>query len=336
MTELHDRCAALIEELGLAQASEVTDVVPLTGGVASDIARVDAGGISYVVKFALSKLKVAAEWHAPVHRNAAEYAWLKVAADVSPEAAVKLYGRSEGDHGFAMEFLAGESVYLWKDALLAEAPVQGEAAEVGDLLGRIHAISAKPDFDTSAFHNRDDFRALRIEPYLTFTAGKHPDVAGQLTTLADMLFDSQQVLAHGDVSPKNILLRPTGPVLLDAECATMGDASFDPSFCLNHLVIKAIHLPASRAALLAEVSAFWAAYRAHVDWETPDDLQQRICQLLPALMLARVDGKSPVEYLSPTTQDILCAVALQLISQPPATLADFVNRLSQLLKEQNA
>lgn len=336
MDVLHTRCATLMAELKLAQPEDVTAVEPLTGGVASDIARVDVGTDSYVVKFALAKLRVAADWQAPVHRNAAEYAWLKVAADVSPEAAVKLYGRSGTDHGFAMEYLAGESIYLWKDALLAEAPIQGEASEVGDLLGRIHAASAKDGFDVSDFQNRDDFRALRIEPYLTYTASKHPELAGQLTELADMLYKSQNVLVHGDVSPKNILFRASGPVLLDAECATMGDASFDPSFCLNHLVLKAIHLPASRKALLAEVRGFWAAYRPHITWEDAAALEARICQLLPALMLARVDGKSPVEYLTTADQDLVRAVATSLITQPAATLGQLTDRLSQLLKEQDA
>lgn len=334
MVELHTRCAALMAELNLAQPDKVTAVEPLTGGVASDIARVQVGADSYVVKFALAKLRVAADWQAPVHRNAAEYAWLKVAADVSPDSAVKLYGRSQRDHGFAMEFLSGDDVYLWKDALLAEAPIDGEAARVGDLLGRIHAASVRGGFDASGFQNRDDFRALRIEPYLTYTAGKHPELAEALNGLADMLYDSQTVLVHGDVSPKNILFRASGPVLLDAECATMGDASFDPSFCLNHLILKAIHLPGARQSLLAEVNAFWAAYRAQMAWDGPA-LEARICQLIPALMLARVDGKSPVEYLSPAEQSLVGTVSISLIKQPEASVASFTDRLSQLLKEQD-
>lgn len=333
MPELHTRCADLIEELGIASKGAIEAVTPLTGGVASDIARVDLADQSLCVKFALPKLKVAADWHAPVHRNAAEYAWLEVAASVCPNASVRLFGRSERQHGFAMEFLDGTDVYLWKTALLAEAPDQGEAAKVGDMLGRIHAASAERGFDQSAFQNRDDFRALRIEPYLTFTAQAHPALAGTLNELAGILYNSQQVLVHGDVSPKNILFRPSGPVLLDAECATMGDACFDPSFCLNHLVIKAIHLPTSRDRLLGDVGLFWAAYSAHVMWEPTNDLEQRICRLLPALMLGRVDGKSPVEYLNEQGRAQVRQLAMGLVSNPATSLASFVARLNDHLKE---
>lgn len=266
---------------------------PLTGGVASDIARVDLPGRSVCVKFALPRLKVAADWRAPVHRNAAEYAWLKVAAEVCPDSAVALFGRSGAQHGFAMEYLSGRDVYLWKAALLAGRAPRGEAAAVAGVLGRIHGASAAAGFDRAPFMNRDDFHALRIEPYLVQAARVHGDLAAPLEALAAMLYDSAQVLVHGDVSPKNILMRGSGPVLLDAECATMGDASFDVAFCLNHLVLKAAHLPACRAAFLDEIGAFWAAYRDHVTWEAETALEARVCRLLPALMLARIDGKSP-------------------------------------------
>ena len=330
---LKQRCEALVEELGLGVSGDVRDVSPLTGGVASDIALVTLPDRKLCVKFALPKLKVAADWHAPVHRNAAEYAWLRVASDLLPESAVQLFGRSETNHGFAMEFVEGRDVYLWKATLLSEQPSRGEAAQVAKMIGRIQSASAKDSFDRSAFNNRDDFRALRIEPYLHFTAEKHPDLAANITEVAGLLYESAQVLVHGDVSPKNILFREGGPVLLDAECATMGDASFDLAFCLNHLVLKAVHLPSTRAGLLAQVSEFWAAYRPYVDWETPSDLEARTCRLLPMLMLARVDGKSPVEYLNRHAQGLVRNIAIDLIRHPTTHVGDVLHRLDTFLKD---
>ena len=274
--ELKQRCCELVAELGLGTVESVRNVTPLSGGVSSDIARVELAERSFCVKFALPKLKVAADWLAPVHRNRAEYAWLEVAAAMAPESAVKLYGRSEALHGFAMEFLAGDVVYLWKAALLTEQDNRGEAQRVGELLGRIHAASVAADFDVRSFQNRDDFYALRIEPYLVYTAGQHPELAAVLNTLADDLYRADRVLVHGDVSPKNILFRDMTPIILDAECATMGDASFDVAFCLNHLVLKAVHLPDSRQGLLLAVTQFWAAYAAHISWEDATDLEARI------------------------------------------------------------
>lgn len=333
---LAERSRDLIETLGLGRASDVCDVTPLTGGVASDIAAVRVGSATYCVKFALPKLKVAADWRAPLHRNAAEYAWLQAATEVVPESAIRLFGRSAEAHGFVMEFVSGSEIYLWKTALLEAQPVRGEAGLVGDMVGRIHAASTDPGFDTSAFRNRDDFRALRIEPYLTYTATARPQVAAELSALAEMLYQGSSVLVHGDVSPKNILVREGGPVILDAECATMGDASFDPSFCLNHLVLKAVHLPEMRLDLFGAIEAFWHAYKPHVTWEDPGDLEARICRLLPALMLARIDGKSPVEYLDAQRREEVRQLAIPLIQHPTPSLSAFTTKLATGLKEMEA
>ena len=187
---LLDRCRDLVAEIGLAEPGDVRAATPLTGGVASDIALVDLGARKVCVKFALGKLKVAEDWRAPVHRNRAEYAWLEFARSVAPRNAPELYGRSEALNGFAMEHVTGEDVYLWKSALLAEAPDRGEAEAVGHALGRIHAASTRPGFDRSPFGNRDDFHALRLEPYLVFTAGRHPQVAARLNALVADLYAS--------------------------------------------------------------------------------------------------------------------------------------------------
>lgn len=333
MTSLSDRCRDLITALELGCDDDLLRVTPLTGGVASDIAKVDLPTGSICVKFALPKLKVSENWEAPVHRNAAEYAWLQVAADVQPASAVQLFGRSETLHGFAMEFVAGKDVYLWKTAMLDGRPPKGEAQAVGQVLGALHAASTKASFDTAPFQNQDDFYALRLEPYLTFTAMRHPGLSTHLNSLVQSLKASNQVLVHGDVSPKNILVRDTGPIILDAECATMGDASFDPSFCINHLVLKAVHLPDIRAALFDSIGEFWDAYAEHVSWEDPLKTEERVCQLLPALMLARVDGKSPVEYLSLSDQKFVRDLAIKLLHETPKNLKQLVHNILAALKE---
>jgi len=321
------RCVRLIADLGLG--AEVLAVTPLTGGVASDIARVDLPEGPVCVKFALPKLKVAADWFAPVHRNRAEYEWLAVAGSVAPSSVPRLLGRSEALNGFAMEFLQGDTVYLWKAALLAGQAPKGEAALVADVLGRIHARSTEPGFDPAPFQNRDDFRAIRLEPYLSQTAICHPDLATRFQDLSDRLFQSGTALVHGDISPKNILMRDGVPVILDAECATMGDPVFDVAFCLNHLVLKSLHLPGQSAILQREALDFWRAYARRVTWEAPSDLEARLVVLLPALMLARVDGKSPVEYLGDATQQKVRRISRNLIVHPPAALTDLLIRLDE-------
>jgi len=332
-SSLERRCKNLVADLGIAASTEVLSVKPLTGGVGSDIAVIDLGKIQLCAKFALPQLKVAEDWHAPVHRNRAEYKWLEFAAQVAPESAIELYGLSELQHGFVMEYMQGKDVYLWKSALLEGRADQNEAAMVGDLIGRIHNRSSADGFNATPFQNQKDFQAIRLDPYLNFTASHWPQYARQLNDLADRLYHSDQVLVHGDVSPKNILIRDGLPVILDAECATMGDPSFDCSFCLNHLILKAVHVPASRSELIESIFQFWRAYTRHVSWESVAGLEKRICQLIPALMLARVDGKSPVEYLGDTERAIVRKISTAFLETFPANLHQFSEHFTTQLKE---
>ena len=319
-TELLSRSRQLLLDLELAYPSDDIRAYPLRGGVASDIARVEAAGRTYCVKFALEKLRVAEDWRAPVHRNKAEYAWLKFAGEVVPDAVPLLFGQS--GEGFAMEYVSAPDVRLWKDMLLNGPPNDLHARSVARVLARIHSESAQPGFQTAAFENQQDFLALRVDPYLLFTAGLHPDLASALQALADQLLQSRLALVHGDVSPKNILIRCDQPILLDAECATVGDPSFDVAFCLNHLLLKSVHLPEYGNALIRSARIFWDSYAPSISWEAPSKMEARVAGLLPALMLARVDGKSPVEYLSDRNQKRVRNLSRHILFRGPDCLDD--------------
>lgn len=322
---LETRAIALVTSLGLATAADILGVTPLTGGVASDIGVVRTTMGDFCVKFALERLRVAQDWRVPVSRNRAEYDWLAFAGTVAPGAVPGLFGRDDAAGGFAMQLIAGPDVVLWKTALLGGASRGQEAVGVGDALGRIHRASVAPGFDRAPFANRDLFRAIRIDPYLNFTATRHADIAERLSGLANSLYHAEQTLIHGDVSPKNILIRGASPVFLDAECATMGDPAFDLAFCINHLVLKAAHVDPK---ILASIAQFWTAYVPHVTWEEATGLQARVAALVPALMLARIDGKSPVEYLSEPERDQLRHLSRDLLGRHPATLAALVGDIA--------
>lgn len=310
-------CADIIVELGLDDRDDLIEVRPLTGGVASDIFQVETRRNTYCVKFAIEKLRVEADWFAPLHRNAAEYEWLYRVGQWFPENVPRLFGRSDAKNGFVMEFIKGRSVRQWKTDLLRLGPRLGDAEAVGRLLGGIHAASAQMSTERDVFQNQSDFYDLRIEPYLVSLASKHPSLTQFIDDTIQSLSKHQTVLIHGDVSPKNILFRSGEPIILDAECATIGDPCFDIAFCLNHLLLKAVHLKEHRASLLREASALWAAYNEKIDWEMPSSLEARVCALLPLLMLARVDGKSPVEYLSTQNRVLVRDLSLHAIGARP-------------------
>lgn len=312
---------------GLARNDEIAHWEPLTGGVSSDIWRVDLPGRSFCVKRALAQLKTASEWLAPVSRNANEWAWMLFAAQHCPDNVPRPVAHDPRAGLFAMSFLDPRDYALWKQELMLGRVNVGTARAVGQIVGRLHRMSAnRPDLEKE-FDTSDSFYSLRLDPYLIATAAKNPLVATQLIELADRTAGVRRALVHGDVSPKNVLVGRQGPVLLDAECAWYGDPAFDLAFCLNHLLLKCLVQPECSAMLLTSFDALAEAYFEQVDWEPRQNLEARAAGLLPALLLARIDGKSPVEYLPLDRQkSFVRSIATTLLRKAP-------DRLSQIATE---
>lgn len=327
-----DLHAALIR-MGLADpAAPAALGEALAGGVSSDIWRVDLPGGPICIKRALAQLRVAAEWHAPVERNRYEARWMIEAQAACPGAAPALLGQDPESGALAMAFLAPSEHPLWKAELHAGHADTAFAAAVGARLGRIHAATAARPALAAEFPTDAIFHAIRLEPYLLATARAHPDLAGPLSALVATTMAHRLALVHGDVSPKNILAGPDGPVFLDAECAWWGDPAFDLAFCLNHLLLKCLWTPAAQAGFLACFTALADAYRAAIAWEAPARLEARAAALLAGLFLARVDGKSPVEYITTEAdRNRVRRVARAMIAAPPATLEPVRARWAQEL-----
>ena len=305
--------------LGLAEPGESVVAVPLTGGVSSGIYRVDLRSGSYCLKQALPRLKVAKEWKVPVERVFAEVAWLQTVARIVPGHVPPVLGQDEDSKSFVMPYL-GPQYRNWKSELLEGRVDVAVAQSVGDVLGKIHANTADNPALAARFATDENFHAIRLEPYLVEAARVHPTLAPTLLAAVERTARTRRVLVHGDVSPKNILLGPSGPVLLDAECAWYGDPAFDVAFCLNHFLLKIAHRPGCREALMASYRAMTRAYFAHVSWEPVGSLEQRVAALLPGLALARVDGKSPVEYLNEHRRAWVRQIASRLLRETPTSL----------------
>jgi len=310
---------------GLVAANIGRQWTPLTGGISSDIWRVDlSDGRSLCVKRALPKLKVAVEWWAPVSRNAFEWAWMRFAAGVVPGAVPTPLACDQRAGLFAMEFLPPHDHPQWKQQLLDGRVEPATAAAVGDTVGALHAASAQHADLERAFDTGQSFHAIRLEPYLLAAGRRHPALAQRLEALVKRTAATRIALVHGDVSPKNILVGPKGPVMLDAECAWYGDPAFDVAFCLNHLLLKCLPRPREAGALRRAFDAFVAAYFARAAaFEPRQALEARAARLLPALLLARIDGKSPVEYVTEEgDRERVRSVAVPLIRSAPTRLAE--------------
>jgi aminoglycoside phosphotransferase (APT) family kinase protein len=298
----------------------------LTGGVSSDIWRIDLPGGPICVKRALAKLLVAADWRAPVERNVYEARWMQRANAAVPGAAPKLLGQDAATGVLAMAFLPSGTHSLWKAELRGGNADPGFAAQVAATLARIHAVTAADPTVPADFPTDDIFYDIRLEPYLVATGRAHPDLADRLNALVATTQASKRALVHGDISPKNILHGPDGPVFLDAECAWWGDPAFDIAFCLNHLLLKCLWTPGAWERFLACFRTMAATYLAGVTWEPAPALEARAAALLPGLFLARIDGKSPVEYITTEAdRNRVRRVARSFVQDPPdrlSTLAD--------------
>jgi 5-methylthioribose kinase len=317
----------LLCECGVGRPGVEPNVRLLSGGVSANIFVVELEGRAVCVKQALPQLKVSREWLAPVSRVFAEIEWLRTAATVIPGHVPGVLAVDERNGAFIMEYLPSGKYPNWKVDLLAGRVDPRVGAQVGDLLGRMHfGTSRDPDI-AHRFAYGANFFALRLDPYLLECARAHPDLAPQLIRLVHATQTNCYAVVHGDVSPKNVLLGCGGAVLLDAECACYGDPAFDLAFLLNHILLKAVHLPQVAAECSAMFDSIVTAYRAYVRWEEPEVFEARVAALLPGLLLARVDGKSPVEYLDERQRALVRSVAQTMLSQPHGRLAEVISHM---------
>jgi len=307
----------------LAREGDAVTWTPLAGGVSSDIWRVDAGARTLCIKRALPRLKVAQEWNAPIERNAYEWAWLEFAFERFPDNVPEPIASDASRGILAMAYLDPLRNPVWKRKLLDGDVAPDTAASVARVVVALHAASAGNDDVAAQFATDAIFHAIRLEPYLLATAARHPDLASALSALAERTAATRRALVHGDMSPKNILLGPRGPVLLDAECAWYGDPAFDAAFCLNHFLLKCVARPQWAPGYLACYRSFADAYLDGVTWEPRDAIEARIASLLPALFLARIDGKSPVEYITAERdRQVVREVARPLVATPPTRVSE--------------
>jgi aminoglycoside phosphotransferase (APT) family kinase protein len=311
---LPEAVVQFLRRSGLAGPRDPLSFEVLSGGVSSDIWRVG----SVCVKRALPRLRVAQLWEAPVERNRYERLWMEAAGAAAPGAAPRILAHDDAAGLFAMEFI---DLPLWKNLLRDGQAEAAFAAQVGARLAAIHAGTAGREDVARCFPTDAIFHAIRLEPYLLATAARHPDLSETLHSLVKRTSQTKRCLVHGDVSPKNILVDPRGPVFLDAECAWYGDPAFDLAFCLNHLLLKCLWVPAHTGDYLACFDALHSRYLNAVSWEHRQAVEGRTAALLPALLLARVDGKSPVEYVTQDAQkDLVRGFGRGFVQRPVSTL----------------
>ena len=300
------------------------DATPLSGGVSNRtmLARL-SNGEAWVVKQALARLRVAVPWFCDPGRILIEgraMAWL---ADLAPQGAIpEMLFLDEEGYLLAMRAVP-QPHRVWKSLLLEGEVLTTHVDQFAAILASVHRRSSERiEALLEVFGDRSYYETLRLEPYYRYSAQQVPESAPFYAALIDETLALRIALVHGDYSPKNILVHSETLVLIDHEVAHVGDPAFDVGFALTHLLSKAHALPAHRGTFIAAASRFWQRYEAGLTdtpWRGPA-LEARSVRHALGCLLARVAGRSPLEYLDADARRRQREAVIRLMEAPPATM----------------
>ncbi|MEX0653885.1 MAG: phosphotransferase [Phycisphaeraceae bacterium] len=332
--EREDQLLDYLRRRGHIGHEEIPSVTVLGGGVSNRTVLVErADGESWVLKQALGKLRVQVDWFADparIHREALGIRWLSELAP--PNTIPQLVFEDQARHLLAMTAVPSPHEN-WKHRLLRGDVDLAHVEQFARLLGQIHGRAyERRDAVRPVFDDRGYFESLRLEPYYGYAAAQAPEAGPFLRRLIAGTRQRPLTLVHGDYSPKNILIHADRLILLDHEVIHWGDPAFDVGFASTHLLSKAHHLPAHREAFADAARRCWAIYRASIgDAPWAEALETWAGRHTLGCLMARVAGRSPLEYFTDQTKRRQRAVVARLMGAPPmafdALIQAFINEL---------
>jgi 5-methylthioribose kinase len=283
---------------GWLDLDEPAQVTALSGGVSNAVLRVEAPKRTFILKQSRPQLRTRDAWFSDLDRVYREQDVMRALADAFAEPVVpRVLHSDRANYVFAMSH-APAGARVWKELLLAGQVDLSLGERSGVVLGRIHEFTAGRPTLTEPFRDRAVFVQLRVEPYYHRVRERRPEVAAGVAPLVEQLLSCQEALCHGDFSPKNLLTCDGDFTLVDYETAHLGDPTMDLGFFLSHLLLKAVRRSPDRQRYFDLTQAFWRGYAAEVGFRPLAELQARGIGHLGVCLLARIDGTSPVEYLS--------------------------------------
>ncbi|HWM12732.1 MAG TPA: phosphotransferase, partial [Solirubrobacteraceae bacterium] len=247
------------------------------------------------------------DWFADEERLVTEGLALRLAGDLNPDAVPRVIDLDPRTRTLVME-RAPRSWRDWRAELLRGEVDPDVGARLGRLLGAWHRETASRPSLLSAFTDHTAFVQLRIDPFHRTVAARHPDLSADIEAVVDRLLSRRECLVHGDFSPKNVLVGQDGLWVIDWEVAHVGDPGFDLAYLLCHLTLKAVHRAGDAPRYRDTAAAFLEAYGAAPDAELGAGVA--------CLLLARVDGKSPADYLTPDGRERVRALGRSMLLDP--------------------
>jgi 5-methylthioribose kinase len=300
----------------------------LGGGVSNIVLLVEGKGQAgeerrWVVKQSLEKLRVKDDWRCERNRIFREAEAIQALGPVLGQGAVPRIVHVGGEDYLFIMTAAPPGSVMWKEALLEGWVDMGVARQAGTLLALMITSSQRDPSFRTAFAERAVFDQLRVDPYYRTIAARHPDVRPLVGKLIDDSWQIRTAIVHGDYSPKNLLVRGKRIFLIDFEVVHWGDPAFDSGFLLNHLFLKAFHQPRFGPLYFSAAREFWRELLKGSEKAELGDFEKMTLRHLGALMLARIDGKSPVEYIrDEMTKDKVRRFAKRLLVEGPRSLEE--------------
>lgn len=328
-------------ELDAALISEST-AVELAWGVSNIVIRVDTPVRSFVVKQSRQQLRTSVDWFSQLDRIWREVDVLRCLESLLPAGAVPRVLSENRDHYlFVMEAVEADH-RVWKAELLSGVFDSTIAETLANHLAVIHRESTGQPKIADALGDQTVFDELRLDPFYRYVARTCPEFSHALTELIDKTSRRRDCLVLADFSPKNILLTSTGPVIVDFETGHYGDPGFDIGFFLSHLLLKTVLHHERASAAIAPARAFWQTFLDQLNSKPApawlhksgleSDFECRSTAHLAACMLARIDGKSRVDYLTePWQPELVRSFSRRLIAGEVTSIEDAFDLLVRTL-----
>ncbi|MES2794053.1 MAG: phosphotransferase [Planctomycetota bacterium] len=304
-------------------------------GVSNVVLRVTRpGSDDLIIKQCRTQLRTKTEWISRLDRIFREIGMLRLLAPLLPSGVIpQVLFEDRENYLFAMEAFPADHV-VWKQALLEGQLDLSIADRLGDYLSTVHAqTSFRPDL-AAEWGDLEVFDQLRLDPFYRYLARVRPEVSGPIERLIQENLTTSCCIVLADFSPKNILLAGDRLALVDFETGHYGDPAFDLGFFLSHLLLKAVRDAAQFDAFAELTRRFWKHYRAglegvqqHAEF-AESALFRRTQGHLAGCLWARVDGKSPVDYLNlETSRQQVREFSRSLFESPATTWDETLARL---------
>lgn len=330
--EAHDQLRHYLVSNSHLGPDDRPEFVTLTGGVSNRTVWVrQQDRADWVIKQALAKLRVQVDWFSAPERIQREAAGLRWLGKIIPGHVPEYVFTDASHHVLAMSAVP-QPHQNWKAMLLRGQTNLDHARQFGRMLATIHnAVNDFPELKME-FADRTFFEELRLEPYYQYTASQVPAASRFLEDLVANTRRHMCTLVHGDYSPKNVLVYRDSMIILDFEVIHFGDPAFDLGFSLTHLLSKAHFMPSKREDFLNLSREFWREY-TRIRRETAEGRRKNgVIRHTLACLLARVAGRSTLEYFDEVHRRRQKRAVLQLIKREPATVFELIDAFKAQLE----